>query len=159
VSTTLTSEMAAALAQAEAVLEHGVDGAGQSLSGLARSVAADTVLWLSTAPLDQSRKQAQFYGGVGPTKELQLENVGIFEAFADGVRVRVSSRSIARRRIALAILSHPAVGPRLKIRQPKARFQKRPRPRTPAELEGLRRGNEQRAEKAQLRRATEAARG
>ena len=150
-STTLTPEKAAAQAQAEAVLEHGVDNAGP-LSKLARSLALDTVSWLRAMPPDLPRKEGHHAAGVGPTKGLELEGAGMLESFADGVRMRISSRSIARRRIALAILSHPADGPKLKIRQPTARYQKGPRPRTPAELEGLRKGNEQRAAKAQKSR-------
>jgi hypothetical protein len=144
--------MAAALKQAEAILEHDVDGADVPLSGLVRSVAADTIHWLSTTSLDQSRKGAQFYGGVGPTKELELEAAGIFEAFAANSRICVTSRSIARYRIANAILSHDHDGSRLKIRQPKARFQKQIRPRTEAELRGLEIGNQRRAEHARRRR-------
>jgi hypothetical protein len=152
VSTTLTPEMAAALAQAQAILDHGVDSAGAPLSELVRSVAADTIHWLLTTSLDQSRKGAQFYGGVGPTKELELEAAGIFEAYAANSRICVTSRSIARYRLANAILSHPHGGSRLKIRQPKARFKAQRREPTERELEGLRRGNEQRAEEARQRR-------
>jgi hypothetical protein len=106
VSTTLTPELAAALAQAEAILVHGVDGADAPLTGLVRAVAADTIHWLSTTSLDQSRRGAQFYASVGPTKEGELEAAGIFEAFTANSRICITSRSIARYRIANAILSH-----------------------------------------------------
>ncbi len=96
---TLTPEMAAALALGEATLEHGPDNAGAPLSKLVRSVAVDTIRWLTTVPPDRSRKQAQWDANVGPTKELELEAIGVFEAYADGTRIRVSSRSIARRRL------------------------------------------------------------
>jgi hypothetical protein len=125
------------------------------LSPLVRSVAIDTIRWLRNAPLDQPRKGAQREGGVGPTKELELEAAGIFEAFADGVRMRVTSRSIARRRIALAILSHPVDGPKSKVRQPKARFQKKIRPRTENELRALQRANDARREDAARKRREE----
>ena len=47
-----------------------------------------------------------------------------------------------------------------KLRQPKTMFKPRPRPRprTPQELEGLRKGNEARAEEAQKRREAKGAR-
>ena len=151
---TTSPEMVTALALAEAVLAHGVDDAGVALSPLARSIVTDTLKWLRDAPPDLSRKETQRAAGVGPTKELELEAAGVFEAYADGPRVRILSAAIARRRIALAILSHPAAGPKLKIRQPKARFQKRVRPRTEAELRGLQIGNAKRAEEAQQRRAS-----
>jgi hypothetical protein len=151
VPTTLTPEIVAALAQAEAILEHGVDGAGVPLSGLVRSVAADTIHWLNTTSLDQSRKGAQLYGGVGPTKELELEAAGIYEAFAANSRICVTSRSIGRYRIANAILSHPVDGPKLKIRQPKARFKKQRRESTPQELAALQRANDARKEGKQRR--------
>jgi hypothetical protein len=153
----ISPELAAALNQAEAILQHDVDGAGVLLSKLARSFALDSISWLGAAPLDQSRVETRRAAGVGSTKELELEAAGVFEAYNDGARVGVSSRSIVRRRIALAILSHPVGGPQPKIRQPSARHQKRPRERTPAEIEGLRRGNAQRAEQAQKRREAKAA--
>jgi hypothetical protein len=152
--------MAAALELAEAVLEHGV--AGAPLSATVRSIALGTISWLHTAPLDQSRKGTCTEAGIGPTKEAELEAAGIFEAYAANSRIRVTSRSIARYRLANAILSRPVDGPPLKIRQPKARFQKRRREPTPAELAGLRKGNEGRRlkhQKDQHRREAKAAAG
>jgi hypothetical protein len=151
VPTTLTPDLAAALARAEDILVHGVDAVDAPPSGLVHSVAADTIHWLSTTSLDQSRKGAQFYGGVGPTKELELEAAGIFEAYAANWRICVTSRSIARYRIANAILSHDHDGSRLKIRQPKARFKKQRRESTPQELAALKRANDARAEGKQRR--------
>jgi hypothetical protein len=127
VSTSLTPELAAALAQAELTIQRGVDDAGVPLSGLARSIAVDTIKWLGAASLDQSRVQTQQIANLGPTKVLELGAAGVFEEYADGARIRITSRSIARRRVALAILSHPVNGPRLKIREPSARYKKRPR--------------------------------
>jgi hypothetical protein len=135
--------LAVALAQAETILACGIDDAGVPLKGVGRSIAATTIDWLRDAPLDVSRVEAQRDGGVKATKELELEADGIFEAY--GVRMRVTTRSIARRRIALAILSHPVDGARPRIRQPIARYQKEVRPSTERELEGLRKGNQQRA--------------
>lgn len=154
----ISPEMAAALAKAEAIFEHGVDGTGVPLTKITRSIALGSVSWLHTAPFDLPRKEGHREAGVGPTKGDQLEAAGVFEAYVAGSRVRITSRSIARYRLALAILSHPTDGPRLKIRQPSERYQKRARERTEAELEGLRRGNEQRAEQARRRREAHAAR-
>jgi hypothetical protein len=156
--------MAAALAQAEAILD-AVQGAGQDaippLSRLAQSITNDTINWLRNAPLDLPRKDGHRAAGVAPTKGGKLERDGVLEAYGAEGRIRITSRSIARRRIALAILSHPDDGPRVRIRQPVKRFEKSPRPRTAAELEGLRRGNEGRrlkAQEEQRRREVQAAR-
>ena len=140
------------MAQAELIIERGVDDAGVPLGPLARSITVDTIKWLGAASLDQSRVQThQRIANLGPTKVLELGAAGVLEEYADGSRIRITSRSIARRRIALAILSHPANGPRLKIREPSARYQKRPRERTEAELRGLRQGNAQRHEEKEAR--------
>ena len=153
----INPEFAAALALAETVIKHGVDNAGAPLSKLARSLALDTVSWLRTMPPDLPRKEGYRAAGVGPTKGGELEADGILESFNDGVRVRLATRAIARRRIALGILSHPHDGPRLKIRQPKERFQKTVRPRTPQELEGLRKANAASHEAKQRREAVKVA--
>ena len=141
------------LALAETILQHGVDAVDTPPSSLLRSVAADSINWLGSVPPDLPRKEAYRAAVVGATKGGQLEADGVFEAFNDGTRVRITSRSIARRRLALVILSRPPDGrPRLKIREPRARFQKVPRPRTEAELEGLRKANAARAREAEQRR-------
>ena len=150
----ITTEMAAALALAETILRdgvEGVEGVDTPLSKVPRSVAEDAVIWLGAAPPDLPRKDAHRAAGVGPTKGGELEAAGVLEAFNDGSRVKITTRSIARRRIALAILSHPHDGPRRKIREPRECFKKQPRARTPAELEGLRKGNAARRA-AKLRR-------
>ena len=118
--------LAIALAQGDVIIGNGPDAL--PLSPLARSIANDSITWLRDAPLDLSRVETQRVAGVKSTKELELEAARIYEAYADGMRMRVTTRSIARRRIALAILSHPVDGPQSKIRQPKARFQKKIRP-------------------------------
>ena len=115
---TLTPDLAAALALAEAILQHGVEGVDTPPSNIIRSIATDEISQLATAPPDLSIKETQRVTGLGQTKTRELIADGVFEAFNDGPRVRVTLRSIARRRIALAILSHPADGPRLKIREP-----------------------------------------
>jgi hypothetical protein len=149
--------LAVALALGEVIIDRNVDDAGVPLTRVARSIAVDTINWLGNAPLDLSRVETRHVSNVKATKELELEAAGIFEAYADGTRMRVTTRSIARRRIALAILSHPVDGPRPKIRQPSGRFQKTIRPRTAAELAGLARGNAKRAEEARRRREAKAA--
>jgi hypothetical protein len=148
----ISAEMAAALAQAEAIFEHGVDNAGASLSKTLQPIAVDNIRWLRNAPFDLPRAEGHREAGVAQTKGLGLEAAGVFEAYAVGSRIRITSRSIARYRLANAILSHPADGPPTKIRQPAARYQKRPRERTPQELEGLRKGNEGRALEAARKR-------
>ncbi len=148
----INPEQAAALALAETILQHGAEGVDTPLSPLHRSVAADSINWLGSVPPDLPRKEAYRAAVVGATKGGELEADGVLEAFNDGARVRITSRSIARRRIALAILSHPIDGPRTKIREPAKRFQRRVRPRTEAELQGLARANAARAREAALRR-------
>lgn len=85
-SATSDQAMAAALAQAATVLEHGVDKAGP-LSKPARSLALDTISWLCDAPLDHARKEGHRAAGVAQSKGLELEAAGILEAFADGTRI------------------------------------------------------------------------
>ena len=148
----INPELAAALALAETILQLGPNGVDTPLSDLARSIGFDSKNWLGAVPPDLPRKDGYRAAGVGPTKGGELEADGVLEAFNDGARVRITSRSIARRRIALAILSHPHDGPRRKIREPKERFQKTVRPRTEAELAALRKANERRAREAEQRR-------
>jgi hypothetical protein len=155
--TKINPEFAAALTLAEAILQVGVKGVDTPLSNVVKSIATDTIDRLRTSPPDVSRKEACREAVVGPTKELELEADGVLDAYADGSRVRITSRSIARRRIALAILSHPPDGPRLRIRQPKERFQKAVRPRTPQELTALQRANDRRKANAEEERKTRAA--
>ena len=100
--------------------------------------------------LSVSRQECMLVFGHGMTRQVWIEHAGEVESFLDGSVRRISTASICRRLIALAILSHPVDGPERKARQPARRYQ--PRPRTPAELEGLRRGNQQRAEAARERR-------
>jgi hypothetical protein len=148
----INSEMVAGLALAETVIQLGPNEVDTPLSDIAQSIASDEINRLSAAPPDVSIKETQRLTGLGQTKTRELIAAGVLEAFNDGTRIKVTRRSIARRRIALAILSHPADGPRLRIRQPKERFQKAVRPRTEAELEGLRKGNAARAREAEQRR-------
>jgi hypothetical protein len=107
--------------------------------------------------LSISRQECMSAFGHGMTRQILIEQAGEVESYLDGGNRRISTASICRRLIALAILSHPLDGPERKARQPAERFQRLPRERTQAELEGLKRGNERRAEEARQRREAKAA--
>ena len=101
-------ELTAALALAETILQHGPDGADTPLSHIVLLIAVDTKDWLATtAPQDISIKETQRLTDLGQTKVRELIAAGVFEAFNDGPRVKVTSRSVGRRRIALAICRIP----------------------------------------------------
>jgi hypothetical protein len=102
-----------------------------------------------------SRKDAGALLGVGVTKLLQLEAAGKLDGFLDGASRRITTASLYRYLIGQVIKSHPVDGPAVKVRQPPKQFRraKAPRPRTEAELDGLRRGNERRRLEAQARRS------
>src|SRR5271166_3933022 len=137
--------MLAAMRQADIIIDRGLDA--EPLSERANSLRAGWLAWYREQDGPSlSRKQAQKAGGYGPTREIELEDSGILEAYVDGGVRRISTRSVARRGIALAILSHPLDGPPLKVRLPAKRYQPRRRERTAQELEGLRRSNAKRAE-------------
>jgi hypothetical protein len=104
------------------------------------------------APSTSRVRARQLLGDVGSTKELHLENIGALDSFLDGTQRRVTTRSIFRHLVLRAIASHPRNAPSKRARRPPARFQKKPRVRTPAELEGLRKGNAKRRLEAQARR-------
>lgn len=143
--------MAAALEQAAVVLEHGPDAVPMSLQ--ARSLGAGAIEWLGKQTgASVSRKASQEIFDHSSTRQIEVELAGEVESFLDGSMRKISVKSIARRLIALALLSHPLDGEPAKARQPAKRYQKRPRERTAAELEGLRKGNEQRAREARKRR-------
>jgi hypothetical protein len=78
-----------------------------------------------------TRKQCQDEGNWGPTTQIKKENRGVLHRYLDGSVVRIPAASFYAHLIDLA--SAPAK----KVRQPAKRYQKRPRPRTPQELEGL----------------------
>jgi hypothetical protein len=90
---------------------------------------------------------------VKATQEIKYEHAGLIDSFLDGTARRVSVASIYRLLISRAIASHPVGGPPARARFPAGRYAKKPRPRKPAELEGLRKGNERRRLDAQARRA------
>jgi hypothetical protein len=106
-----------------------------------------------------SRKRTCEMLNIGASYELLLEKRGELVSIIDGKHRLVLVSSIYARLRRLAALSHPADGPAAKVRQPSRRFAKKPRARTEAELEGLRRGNERRRLEAQARRDAAAAKG
>jgi hypothetical protein len=92
-----------------------------------------------------SRHVCQEMLSIGRTRQIALENSGELHSYLEGSVRRVNTASIYLRLAKLALASHPADGPRATARQPPTRYRssvKSPRPRTAAELEGLRKGNE-----------------
>jgi hypothetical protein len=100
---------------------------------------------------DFTRSEHRRFGKHGGSKETQIEAAGEVVVYWDGGQLRITRRSAYNRRIALLIQSNLSGQPRLK-REVKTAFKKKPRPRTEAELKGLRKGNAQRAEEARRRR-------
>jgi hypothetical protein len=90
-------------------------------------------------------------GGWKQTSQLQKEQNGLLRTVLDGARRRVTTESFYEHLLALA------TAPPRKVRRPPKRYTKATRPRTEAELKGLRKGNEARRREAQLRRAVRAA--
>ena len=99
-----------------------------------------------------SRKECERSGGWGPTHQIVLEGNGELESFLDGSKRRITTKSFVRRMIALALMTYPPGEAERKARLPRERFQKAARPRTEAELEGLRKANAKRAREAEQRR-------
>jgi hypothetical protein len=150
--------LALALVQGDIIIDHGPDAL--PLNPHAKPLIAYELEWLAKQPSpSMSRKGAEEAGGVGQTKLIALQALGILRTFNLDARVQVSTRDITRYRLAQILTSYPVDGPKLKIRQPKARFKKRRREPTERELEGLRKGNAQRAAAAEeARKRREAAR-
>jgi hypothetical protein len=107
--------------------------------------------------LSVSRQECMLIFGHGMTRQILIEQAGELESYLDGANRRISTASVCRRLIALAILSHPLDGPERKARRPAGRYQKHRREPTPQELAGLQRGNAQRAEDARKRREAKVA--
>jgi hypothetical protein len=128
------------------------------VTGLARRYAG-------TAAVVTSRNGACEITGLGMSRIIQLERAGELHSYLDGAARRITVASIYARSFRLAFEAHPVGGPPAVVRHPRGEYAKKPRPRTPAELEGLRRGNEgrrlaalaRRAAKAQARAAAQAA--
>jgi hypothetical protein len=146
----LNEALAVALVQGDIIIDHGSDAL--PLNPHAKSLIARELEWLAkqTSP-SLPRKRAQEVGGWAQTKGLALQALGILRTFNLDARVQVSTRDIARYRLAQILLSYPIDGPKLKIRQPKARFKKQRRESTPQELAALHRANDARKEGKQRR--------
>jgi hypothetical protein len=157
------STMAAALKMGGAILAASLDAApagppiiarAAPVSPNARPIIMRAIDWRLREPrFGIPRKEGMALFGHELTRQLAIETAGELQTFLDGGRRLITADSIAIRMIALALLSHPVDGPALKVRLPPGRYQKRRREPTPAELEGLKRGNERRREEAQKRRA------
>jgi hypothetical protein len=102
-----------------------------------------------------SRVECMEFFGHGLSKQLAREASGELVVFMDGGKRRIEKRSAYLRLIRLIIESNPPDAPMPK-REVKTRFRRRARPRTEAELEGLRKANERRHIEAEERRAREA---
>jgi hypothetical protein len=140
----------AAMETAAAILELGLDAVQFNLR--ARPLIVNWLDWFPKQPPTLSRKECEAAGGWSSTQQISLEKRDELESFLDGSRRRIITKSFVRRQIALALMSYPLDGPERKARLPRERFQKAARPRTEAELEGLRKANAKRAREAELRR-------
>ena len=93
------------------------------------------------------RKEAMAIFGIGLTRMMTLEADGEVQTYLDGANRMITVDFVYIRQIALLLLAHPLNGEPPKARLPAQRYQSaRPRPRTPAELEGFASGNERRRE-------------
>ena len=105
--------------------------------------------------LSISRQECMSAFGHGMTRQILIEQAGEVESYLDGGNRRISTASICRRLIALATCRIRLDGPELRkacVSRRSDVSQRLPLDRTPAELEGLKRGNERRAEEARRRR-------
>jgi hypothetical protein len=111
--------------------------------------------WAADPSASKTRKECQVVGNWGPTTQIVKEKRGILHTYTDGAVVRVTTQSLYSHLVDLAN------APRRRVREPAAAFRrvkKAARPRTAAELEGLRKGRERfRAEAIARRAAKEAA--
>jgi hypothetical protein len=99
-----------------------------------------------------TRKQCQTIGNWAATSQMMKEASGALHRVNVGMRVMITAPSFFGHLRALASAEQK------KLRQLRTMFRRRPRERTPQELEGLRRGNEGRHQAAQKRREAKAAR-
>jgi hypothetical protein len=157
VSLHTSSAMTAEFKVAEIVLRDGPDAVPIHPLALPHVVAAIDWLDRQTSPF-LSRKATQEVLVCSQSKLLRLEARGEIESLLDGAIRKISAASIARRMVALAIMSHPIDGPALKARKPAKRYQKPPRVRTLQELEALRRANQRSHEQAEARKRREESR-
>jgi hypothetical protein len=132
-----------------------------NVSPVGQRIVADHVqAWKAFPTSTVSGKGADALLNCGATKRGQLAATGQIDSYLDGSLRLFTVASIFRYKIRQAIASHPLDAPVVKARHPVGEFKratKAPRPRTPAELEGLRKGNAKRAAEAQARRAAKEA--
>ena len=105
--------------------------------------------WAADPSASKSRRQCMEIGGWGQTTQLEKEKRGVLRTYLDGASVRITSKSLYRHLVELASV------PIRKVRQPAARFQRKRRQPTEAELAGLRLGNERRKGAAAARKSQE----
>jgi hypothetical protein len=100
-----------------------------------------------------SRRDVQLEAGIGQTNEIAKEQSGVLRTVRDGVKVLVTVASFYEFLVERLIASHPVGAPTMAAPKGEFRKRKRPyRPRTEAELAGLRAGNERRQVEAAARR-------
>jgi hypothetical protein len=99
-----------------------------------------------------TRRECQSIGGWGATSQVEKEKSGALVSILDGATRKITTESLYRHLIALALASYPANAPAAKGRKPKSGFRKKLRARTEAELRGLAIGNARRREEARARR-------
>jgi hypothetical protein len=101
--------------------------------------------WQTDPRTALTRHDCQIEGGWGQTTQIEKEKSGALRSLRDGKKRLITTSSFYTHLIERVIASHPVSGP--KRRQP-----------TPAELDGLRRANEQRHREALERKGGTAAR-
>lgn len=106
------------------------------------AVADIKAKWAADPSASKSRRQCMEIGGWGQTTQIAKEKRGVLRTYLDGASVRVTSKSLYRHLVELASV------PIHKVRRPAARFQRKRRNPTEAELEGLRRANAARKREA-----------
>jgi hypothetical protein len=111
------------------------------------AVADIKAKWAADPSASKSRRDCMLIGGWGQTTQLEKEKRGVLRTYTDGASVRVTTQSLYEHLIELASV------PIRKVRQPAARFQRKRRQPTEAELTGLRLGNERRKREAAARRS------
>jgi hypothetical protein len=107
-----------------------------------------------------SRRVSCEMQGIGMSQHILLERRGELHSYLDGAARRITTASIYARLTRLAIASNPVDGARVTVRHPPTQWRSSERPKrrpTPAELDGLRRGNERRHREALARKAAKAA--
>jgi hypothetical protein len=124
-----------------------------ALSAIARPMVEELLRRKAEDPrLSVTRQECMRIDPHWQSKQILLEQEGEYQVFNEGGMKRILTGSIYDRMIRNVIASYPADAPPVKITQPKARFRKKARARTEAELRGLAQGNAKRAEEARAKR-------